>query len=345
MPEGEPLRVLIVRTSALGDVVHCLPTLTALRRALPSATIGWVVEEVFAPVLDGLPDLDEVVPVALRRWRRRPLAAATLRQVAAFLWRLQRFQAGVAIDLMGNHKGAILAAVSLPGRVLGPAYGHRREPSSALWIGEGYPAGGEHAQHAVDRALAAVDALGLARGAVDFAPDRLFPGAPARPDGPPGVVIVPGGGWANKIYPPTRWGRVAELVAERTGVPSRVVSGPGEEAMAREAALASRGRARALHAGSLGELASVLRGARLVLGGDTGPVHLAHALGVPVLCLMGPTDPLRSGPYGAPERALWHRLPCSFCEKRFDDARVCLLAIPPERVAARAVELLETGPA
>ena len=92
---------------------------------------------------------------------------------------------------------------------------------------------------------------------------------------------------------------------------------------------------------SLPALAALLRRASLVLGGDTGPLHLAHALGTPVLMLMGPTDPERTGPYGAPERALWRRLPCSFCAKRFAEAKACLLEIPPERVAERAAALLD----
>ena len=89
-------------------------------------------------------------------------------------------------------------------------------------------------------------------------------------------------------------------------------------------------------------LAALLRRARLVMGGDSGPTHLAHALGTPVLMLMGPTDPARHGPYGAPERALCKRLPCSFCYRRFDETKACLLDIPADRVADRAQELLDS---
>ena len=153
-----------------------------------------------------------------------------------------------------------------------------------------------------------------ARPAGDLDCGRLFPDAPAA-TGEPHAVIVPGAGWRNKIYPPRLWGRVALLLEEATGLATRVVSGPGEEAMAREAARASRGRARALHAGRLAELAAVL-------------------------CLMGPTDPRRSGPYAAPDSALWQPLPCSFCAKRLDGTKACLLAISPEAVAQRAARLV-----
>jgi heptosyltransferase-1 len=110
--------------------------------------------------------------------------------------------------------------------------------------------------------------------------------------------------------------------------------------MAAAVEAASAGHARALPVTSLGELAALMRDAAVVLGGDTGPIHLAHALGAPVLCLMGPTDPDKSGPYGAPESALWHRLPCSFCHQRLDDTKACLLEISPSRVAERATALV-----
>jgi ADP-heptose:LPS heptosyltransferase len=90
----------------------------------------------------------------------------------------------------------------------------------------------------------------------------------------------------------------------------------------------------------LAALVSLLRGARLALGGDTGPLHLAHALGVPAVLVHGPTDPHRHGPWRAPERAVWETLPCSFCYKRFDETKACLRVVPAERVAARALAVL-----
>jgi lipopolysaccharide heptosyltransferase I len=96
---------------------------------------------------------------------------------------------------------------------------------------------------------------------------------------------------------------------------------------------------------SLAFLAALLRRSRLVLGGDTGPVHLAHALGVPVLALMGPTDPARHGPYGEPDAALWRRLPCSFCYRRYAETKACLLEIPVRAVVERALRRLEGRPA
>jgi heptosyltransferase-1 len=124
------------------------------------------------------------------------------------------------------------------------------------------------------------------------------------------------------------------------GLAVRVALAPGEEALAEAVVAASSGAARALSAPDLASLVRVLRASRLVLAGDTGPLHLAHALGTPVLALMGPTDPQTHGPYGAAERALSVRLPCSYCHRRFDGPRACMLALQPEHVAEKALDLL-----
>lgn len=337
------MRILLVRTSALGDVVHCLPVLTALRRHLPGARLGWVVEGAMAPLLDGHPDLDELIEVRLRPWRRRPLAVNTWREAGAFLDALARFAPDVVIDLMGNHKAGILGALTLSDRRIGFARRTRREPSSAMWISEPVRPRG---LHAVDRALSLLDALDLPRERPDFGPEKLFPQLPpvaesflaAHPR--PFALIHPGAGWANKRYPPAGWAEVARGLAERAGLAVWVAAAPGEEPLAHAVEAASGGAAQAIDVGSLAFLSAIARRARLVLGGDTGPIHLAHALGAPVLMLLGPTDPARHGPYAAPERALYRLLPCSFCYRRFDETKACLLDLAPRMVLERALGLL-----
>ena len=374
LPRSEPLpaepRVLLVRTSALGDVVHCLPVLTALRRHRPRARIAWVIEEAYVPLLAGHPDLDLVVPVRSRAWRRAPLARSTREEIVDLLAALRDFAPDVALDLMGNHKGGLIARASGAARVVGPARPYRREPSSAAWVREGVrplrppgaaeppaardvegepppvPGGaaGPAPLHAVDRALSLLAPLGVPGGPADFGAAKLLAGAVPPPGRPPYVAIHSGAGWANKAWPPRRWGEAARRIAEATGLAIRVPAGPGEESLAGEVAAASGGAATAEPAGSLAALAALLRGARLVLAGDTGPLHLAHALGVPVLAVLGPTDPRRHGPYGAPDRVVWKRLPCSFCYRRFDEPKACLHAVPAAAVAERALALLAAGP-
>lgn len=333
------MNVLLVRTSALGDIVHSLPVLSALRRADPTTRIAWVVEEVFAPLLEGHPDLAAIIPVATRRWRRWRHAAGSLREIANVRRAMRAFAPQIAIDLMGNHKGAVLARMSGAGRVIGPRREDRREPSSATWIGEPVAT---PATHAVERVLELLVPLGIEPGTPDFAGERLLAGAaPTRTEADrPYVMIQAGAGWGNKQYPADWWGQVAQRLHREADVDVFVPVAPGEAHLAEAVVTASAGCARAVEAGPWGTLVSWLRGCSLLLGGDTGPLHLAHALSVPVLCVMGPTDPERHGPYGASHQTLCHRLPCSFCYKRFRDVKPCLLSIPPDRVADRALALL-----
>jgi heptosyltransferase-1 len=341
-----PRAILILRTSALGDVVHCLPVAAALRRAHPEARIGWVVEEPFAPLVASHPAVDEVIPVALRRWRRLASAGTSLREIAALRARLRAFAADVALDLMGNHKAGALALLSGARRRVGARPADRREPSSGWWISERVPVVG---LHAVDRAFSLAAALGGGGGGVqpatdDFAGARLLRGQDPPALSPAGYVLLqPGAAWGNKRWPPAWWGDLAAGLAA-DGRRVYVLAGPGEEALAGAVATASGGAAEAVAPGGLTALAAWLRGARLLVGGDTGPLHLAHALGVPVLALHGPTDPARNGPYGAPDQAMFHLLPCSFCHRRFGEAKACLLALTPPHVLARTRALLAEPP-
>jgi len=331
-------RILIVRTSALGDVVQALPVLRALRRNLPAARLGWLVEEPFAPLLENHPDLDQVIPVRLREWRKRPLALQTLKELGATFSALDHFAPEVVLDLMGNHKAGFLAALTLADHRIGFESGFRREPSSVLWLSKTVR---PRTRHSVDKMLAVLDALELPSEPVDFGGDQLLGAEPADSRS---VLIHPGAGWDNKRYPPEQWGEVARAIHHATGARCGVIVGLGEERLATATVDASQGTADAVEAPELQQLIGLLRGADLVLGGDTGPVHLAHALGRPVLCLMGPTDPESCGPYGALETAIWQSLPCSFCHRRYTQTMPCLEQVLPAEVADRARRILEDRP-
>jgi len=337
-------RILLVRTSALGDIVHCLPVLAALRRQLPEARIGWVAEAAFATLLDDHRLLDTVIPVGLRPWRRAPLSATTLAGLGRFVHQLRSFRADVVIDLMGNHKAGTIARLSGASRRIGAGRGDRRESSSAVWINE---ATRTPRTHVVDRALDLLEALELSCEPVDFAPDALCPSAteaPADLSSGEYVVVQAGAGWGNKRYPAERWGRIAAELHAATGLDVLAVHGPGEEALAAAVASASGGKAQPHADRDLPGLVATLRHAALAVGGDTGPIHLAHALGTPVVCLLGPTDPSRNGPYGAPEASLAHQLPCSYCHQRFTETKICLLDISPEEVVQRCLLALDHAP-
>ncbi len=332
----------------MGDIVHCLPVLSALRRRLPEAQIGWVIEKVFAPLLEEHPDIDRLITVRLRAWRRRPLSTGVRREIGTAVAELRRFRPDIALDLMGNHKGGLLALASGARQRFGASKSDRREKSSALWINRPIAVTG---RHAVDRALDVAAALDAETTDADFGADKILRRVPPEAEEflsrreAPFVLIQAGAGWGNKTYPAPWWGRVARDLRRRAGVEVWVPVAPGEEHLARAVVESSAGAARSVDAAPLPFLAALLRHSRLVLGGDTGPVHLAHALGTPVLCLIGPTDPERNGPYptagGDPgAQVLWHRLPCSNCYRRFAGPKACLLGIPPDEVVERALGLL-----
>ena len=330
------MRIAIVRTSALGDVVQALPVLNALRREHRDAQIAWVIEARFAPLLEDHPDLDELIRVDTKGWRKDRSRSRGIKQARRAL---RRFAPDIALDLMSNWKAAALARLSGARVVAGLKRSERREPASAILLKQRVAPLGEHA---VLRAYSTLAVLGLETSEIDFAGDRLAPKAKC-PEFvvPPEIVLHPGAGWRNKEYPAPSWAAVCKTLYEQTGRETLVVTGPGEEALGQSIEELAKGSARTQLVPDLQDLVALQRRARVVLGGDTGPIHLAHALGRPVICVMGPTDPKRHGPFEDPDAVLSKRLPCSYCHKRLDSAKGCLLQISPESVAKRVIERLD----
>jgi heptosyltransferase I len=307
-------RLLIVRLSAMGDVIHTLPAVYALREAFPQTQIGWLIEERWAELLcaPGYPRrgrrsaprplVDEVHAVNLKAWGESLFSISTL-QRAATIWNDVR-DAGydAAIDLQGAMRSALLARWSGASVVYGAA--EPRESPASLWYTRKVVTRG---RHVIEQNLS------VARALVEFPgetspPDVSCdlphdPRAEARIEqrlGEHGIgdfaILNPGAGWGAKRWPAERYGEVARKLADQ-GVGSIFNYGPGEEELVRSAESASGGTARAMSC-TITELIALTRRARLFIGGDTGPLHLAAALRVPVVAIYGPTDPARNGPYG-----------------------------------------------
>jgi lipopolysaccharide heptosyltransferase I len=300
-------RVLIVRLGAVGDVVRTLPALRALRAAFPGAHLAWIVEDLSRPLLDGHPDLDAVI-----RFPRREL-----RNAAARPWRLPGAVAGlardlrqrrfdVALDFQGSLKSALLARLSGAARRVGFGRGHARELSHLLYSER--LALAALPLNRVERNLRLAESVGAAGGIVTLAllerPEES--GRAARildelcPDGAPAVILFPGTSrrQARKRWPAARYARLAALLRADPGAVPLVAWGPGEERLARGIVDASGGAAVLLPPTDLRLLAALLRRARLFIGGDTGPMHVAWAVGCPVVVLFGPTDPRLNAPPG-----------------------------------------------
>ena len=299
------MNIALVKLSSLGDVVHALPAAGALRARFPRARLTWIVERREAALLRGNPALDEVVPVDTRGWRRvrTPVGAVA---VAGALAELRRHLAGarfdVAVDLQGLLKSGILTLATRAPLRIGFVAGLCREPLAALFTNRRVRPPAE-ARHVVEQNLALLEPLGVSGASVDFAlpthaaaetrAEDFLTAARLKPRDRL-VVVNPGAARPDKRWPADRFRELARRLAGDAGAAPLVVWGPEE----RELALAIAGGPVTLAPPTdLDTLLSVLRRASVVVAGDTGPLHLAAALGVPCVGLYGPTSAERNGPW------------------------------------------------
>ncbi|MGH9458905.1 MAG: lipopolysaccharide heptosyltransferase I [Thermoanaerobaculia bacterium] len=299
-----PDSVLILRLSALGDVIHTLPAVAILRASFPDARIAWAVERPYRELVAAVAPVDEVIPLATKAWRRAPLRGET----RAGLRRLRRdlraaAAGGVAVDFQGLMKSAILGWIARASVRYGFTRDAIREPGALLFLNRTVsPPPGIHVVEMNQvLARAVVEQSGGTTSAAPVEPDlRAWAAAPTGKLAPlvaaPPVVLLPGAGRAGKQWNIDCFRSLASIVVETLGHPVVVAWGPGERELA--AAIVEEGKGVMAPSTDLRELAFLLARARLVIGGDTGPLHLAAALGTRVLGLYGPTDPRRNGPWG-----------------------------------------------
>ena len=306
------MKALVVRLSSIGDVVHTLPALAALSEQ--GWQVGWLVEAPARPLLLGQPMLADVVEApAARRFALQPARDA--------LRALRDGHYDVAIDFQGLWKSAAWTRLSGAQRLLGFAAPDRRESLSSLLVRE-HALMPPEAVHVIDKNLALLRALDI-----EAVGQRRFPLPPApaaaesieRFLGATGfhdfAILNPGGGWTGKLWPPERYAGVARGLQQR-GTPVLVTWGPGEEALADRIVAAAPDSATKCYATSLLEYVELARRARLVVAADTGPLHLACAVGTPVVGIFGPTDPARNGPFSSEDLVVRRTPLCAPCHKR-----------------------------
>ncbi|MGA7573889.1 MAG: glycosyltransferase family 9 protein [Terriglobales bacterium] len=303
--------LLIVRLSAMGDIIHTLPAAAALRQAYPRATLGWLVEERWAELLCTLryprsgsrspqrPLVDRVHAVNTAAWRRAPFSFNTWQQMAVSLSQVRGIRYEAAIDFQGAARSALLARWSGAPVVYGSA--QPRENVASMFYTRQVLLQANRA-HVIEQGLtlaaAVTDPATIPQPQVDFPldPDAENKIADLPLTAKNFAILNPGAGWGAKRWPAERYGQVARELAS-DGIGSVVNYGPGEEALAAAVETASAGAARTLSC-SVSELIALTRRARLFIGGDTGPLHLAAALKIPVVAIFGPTNPARNGPFG-----------------------------------------------
>lgn len=312
-------RIALVKLSSLGDVVHALPSARALRVWWPRAELTWVVERREQAILAGNPDLDHLVALDTRLWRRELRWPAGMAAVALKLRGLvRRLAAGrfdIAIDLQGLWKSGVITALTRAPLRVGFAGSHCRERASA-WFTNRRIVPPPGAAHVVEQYRAVVGGLGVDLAAVgsaafpipvDAAAERRMAGW-CEEEGvkaaTPLVLLNPGSGGDRKRWAVEAFRRLGDELAVRLGARVVVAWGPGEEPLARAIAHGMRTGALVPPPTTIPEMVALFRRASLVVGGDTGPVHVAAALGIPTVGLYGPTSARRNGPYGARTAAI-----------------------------------------
>ena len=287
-------RILVVRLGSMGDVIHALPAVASLKHSFPHSRLSWVIKPRWAPLLEGNPFVDEVIP--FNRSAREILATRRL---------LRRDRFELAVDLQGLIQSALVAASARADKIVGLARTQARESFAAMFYSTAVRT---TAVHRVDRYLELVAAAGASSLL------RTFPLPPGKPEGTlpdgPFVLACPLAGWGSKQWP---LGHFTEL-AGRLNVPL-VVNGPPDAAE-----ILGRIDGAHVHLSGLEGLIDATRRAQAIVGVDSGPVHLAAALGKPGVAIYGPTDPASHGPYGGTLHVLRSSTAITSYKRRAPDA-------------------------
>ncbi|WP_327439078.1 lipopolysaccharide heptosyltransferase I [Pseudomonas donghuensis] len=346
------MRVLLIKTSSLGDVIHALPALTDAARAIPGIRFDWVVEEGFAEIPSWHPAVDKIIPVAIRRWRKNLWQTFKSGEWRQFKQRLRESKYDLVIDAQGLVKSAWLTRyVKAP--VAGmDRYSAREGLSSRFYDRRLSVERGQHAVERVRQLFALALGYNLPAGLGDYGLDlnrlQLPPAAPF-------VVFLHGTTWATKHWPEAYWRQLAERLGQQ-GLQVRLPWGSAAEQARAERIAKGLSNCQVLPKLNLVGVARVLAAAKACIAVDTGLGHLAAALDVPTLSLFGPTNPGLTGAYGKSQVHIASDFACAPClqkkctykpsaddQRRFDLKRewpLCFTRLNPERVASQLRALL-----
>lgn len=321
------MRVLIVKLSSLGDLFHALPAVHNIKIGL-KAEVHWAVQEEYADLVGCFTDVDRVIPVSRKHW---------FRGGRVFLRRLRLYDYDYVFDLQGLMKSAIVTSLARTGKRIGPSF--CREGSVLM-----YSAVAGHAdrkRHAVDQCMDTPRYLGLSCLNQEF--PVVFP--PAERNEPrPRVGLLPVSRWATKNWPASKFAEVAKRLQKERDATIFLLGGAGDVGVCAELEKSIGGKVVNL-CGKLKipESGALIRELDLLVSNDSGPVHLAVAVGTPTLVVFGPTDPRRTGPYGTIHRVLRGTQACQPCYSRvcrFGD-QPCMKEVTSERVGDEALQLLD----
>ncbi len=296
------MHFLIVKLSSIGDVVHTLPAVAALRQAYPKERITWVVERSASAILLDNPTIDELIIIDTRRWRKKFWQASTIQEFISSIKTLRQTPIDIAFDFQGLLKSASIARLSRSSKIVGFSNNGLREKASRLFLTDQIDI--DDQQNIIEKNLQLVASLGI-----DIKPPFQFPISVPNSDElyidkllenlqvTDFAIINPGGGWPTKLWSAEKFGQVADWLWETHKLPSLVTFGPGEENLAQRVIKSSHSGHCYSVTTNLKQFVALARRATLFLGGDTGPLHLAAACQTPIVGIYGPTEPTRNGPF------------------------------------------------
>jgi heptosyltransferase-1 len=344
-----PKSILIIRLSAIGDVVHTLPFLEVLRKNFPETQLDWVVEEESIQIIDAHKGIDNVIISRRKSWQKRllkgPDRSAVVKEIIQFLKELRSTKYDLVVDLQGLFKSAILTGLSRGKRKIGPSWGRE---GSQLFLTE-RPFFVDADNHAVDKYLQVAEYLGCERdcwkGHISIREsdkrsiDEVLHDRGIKDQRL--VAINPFAMWATKLWEPERFAALGDRLQKELAC-DIVFTGSRQDRVEIDKIMQRMNKKPANLAGqtSLKELAYLYSKCRLLVTTDTGPMHIAAAMGCPVVALFGPTAPWRTGPYGDGHRVIREEIECSPCFKKTCDHLSCMKNITVDKVFETVKELI-----
>jgi heptosyltransferase-1 len=345
------VNILIVKLSSLGDVIQAMPAICALRRGYPSAHITWIVEEYAGEILLDHPSIDRVLILSRRNWLKNSLipwrSKQTILEMSSFIKALRDRVYDLVIDLQGLFKSGIVVWMSNGKRRVG--YDRTRE-LSYIFLNERHTPF-DPDRHAIERYLNLVLAIGGKEGSIEYGikigeenrkmVERILEDKGISRDEPV-VIISPFARWSTKLWDQKRFAKLADILIDRYKVKVILTGGVNEKDYVKGIVSSMRFGAIDL-SGKIGlkEMAFLCTRAKLMISTDTGSMHLASAMGLPVVALFGPTAPWRTGPYGNSHSIVRKAIECSPCFRKRCKNRKCMLSIEVEEVLEKVIPYLE----
>ena len=332
-------KILIIKPSSMGDIIHALPVLATLKKSYPKSEIAWIVKDKFSDLLAGNPDLTDVIPFDNSRFLQ-------------LINKLRKKKFDVALDIQGLFRSGILTFFSKAGHRIGFSKVNSRELSYMFYNHKVTPP--KKAVHVVDKNLSLLEPLGISEYIYDFkipiytqdlrfakdffASRKLVPGRDKI------VMLNPGAGWQTKRWPAENFPHLADKLTKYSNANAKIIMswGPQEKELIENIKSNMNDKITIMPQSTIKQLGAIIKSCDLFVGSDTGPTHLAAALEVPVVGLYGPSDPERNGPYGTKNIIIQKDISCVSCWKRECDTIDCMKNISVDEVFEACVELLGT---